>query len=116
MNQQEGKQLLESKVNVNHQQVVIAKTYILQNFETSTTNILHHFTDAFHAQPPEKVVLHPSVPPESQIEQAAMAIVWRLAFAEAIWSLLGLGIIIPHSNLQVFGVSQEWTTYVRFWL
>lgn len=113
MHQDEAGRLLKSRINVSRQHVVVAKAYILKHFEASTLNILNKFANDFEAQPPEKVVLHPSAPLEPQIDQVAKAIIWRLAFGEAIWSLIGMGMLIPtHSNLHEITADQEWTTVV----
>ena len=113
MHQGEAEQLLKSRINVTRQHVVVAKAYILKHFEASTLNMLKNLANDFQAQQPEKVVLDPSAPLEPQIDQAAKAIIWQLAFVEAIWSLIGLGILIPtHSNLHTITANQEWTTVV----
>jgi hypothetical protein len=89
------------------------KAYILDKFEESTINMLNKFLNDFQAQPPEKVVLDPSVQLEPQLDQAAKAIIWQLAFGEAVWSLVGAALLIPkHENLYEIGASQEWTTVV----
>jgi len=113
MNQNEAEKLLRSRINVTRQQVVIAKAYIMSHFEESTLSMLNKFLNDFKAQPPDKVVLHPSVPLEPQIDQASKAIIWRLSFGEAIWGLIGMGLLIPnHQALHEIDADQEWTTVV----
>jgi len=109
----EAERLIQSRVDVTRQHIVLAKAYILKNFQDSPSSMLQGFVRDFHAQKPDKVVLHPSVDLEPQVAQAANAIAWRLAFAEAIWSLIGAGVLIPaHSNLDAIDVNQEYTTIV----
>lgn len=113
MHQDEAKLLIESRINVTRQHVVVAKAHILKYFEASTSNMLRKLIRDLEAQKPEKVVLHPSAPVEPQIAQVAKAIIWQLAFGEAVWSLIGAGILIPaHSNLEPIDANQEWTTIV----
>ena len=113
MNQSEAYQLITSQIIVTRQHIVIAKSHILKNFDASTSHMLKKLLIDLEAQKPLKVVLHPSVPIEPQIAQVAKAIIWELAFGEAIWSLIGLGILIPaRSGLDTIDVNQEWTTIV----
>ena len=113
MHQDEAKRQVESRINVTRQHVVVAKAHILKYFEASTSNMLCKLIRDLEAQKPDKVVLHQSVPLEPQIAQAAKATIWQLAFGEAVWSLIGTGILIPdHSNLHTIDANQEWTTVI----
>lgn len=113
MNQEEAKQAIKSRINVTRQDVIIAKAYILANFQMSTSGMLTKFLRDVEAQKPEKVVLHPSVPPEPQIAQAAKTIIWQLAFGEAVWGLISANTLIPtRSDLYRIDADQQWTTVV----
>ena len=111
MNQDEAKQLLTSQINVTRQHVVIAKAYIVVNFDEEPLKILSRLIRDMEAGKPEKIIFHPSVPLEPQINQASKNVTWQLAFAEAIWSLIHNGILIPTvSHTQTSQADQTWTT------
>lgn len=113
MHQDEVASLIKSQINVTRQHVVIAKAYILKHFEASTQNMLNKFKLDMEAGQPEKVVLHPSVPLKPQIDQAVKAIIWQLAFGEAVWGLINANVIIPMGyDMVTIQAEQQWTTVV----
>jgi len=62
---------------------------------------------------PEKIVLHETVDIEPQIKSVVNGIVWRLSFAEALWGLVGAGMVLPLQNdIIELKHRQEWTTVV----
>jgi hypothetical protein len=61
---------------------------------------------------PKEIVLHPSVDPTPAIIAASEALSWRLAAAEAIWSLVHSGFLIALAASQGSAPSLQWTTVV----
>jgi len=82
------KQMLVDKVVVTNQMVTYAKAFILDNFSSDTTTLIENLLSNVDAKKPEKIVIHQSVDTESQIDQTAKSISWRLAGCEAIWGLI----------------------------
>jgi hypothetical protein len=114
MNEQEMRREISSRVSVTRQDIALAKTFILNNFNTESNKLLQRFLEHVQAHRLDKFVLHDSVPYEPQVKQVASFLSWRLAFDEALWSLIGEAIILPAgSNLFENEAHQEWTTVVR---
>jgi len=102
-----------SGVRVTRQSITVSKSYILSNFNNSSTKMLRRMLEHFEAQQPEKIVLHESIDPFPQIKQVANSLSWQLAFAEAIWGLIGASILIPIRKEYVeLEIHQSWTTVV----
>ncbi|MFC1986610.1 hypothetical protein ACFLWC_06465, partial [Chloroflexota bacterium] len=113
MNQLEAEALIKSQINVTRQQVIVAKSFILKNFNKSTETMLRNLTRSMDIAKPEKVVLHPSVPVEPQISQAVAHITWGLAFGEAVWGLINSTVLIPNGpQLWQISADQQWTTVI----
>ena len=113
MNEREACQAIQSRINVTRQDVVLAKAHILANFQNSTEGMLAKLLRDLHAQRPDRIVLHPSVETEPLVAQAAKAIAYQLAFGEAVWGLIGAGILIPTgTTLTRIDANIEWTTVV----
>ena len=113
MNEKDVRQAISSRVLVTHQYVVIAKSFILNEFNPDSFTLLRCFLEHLQIQPLYKFVLHQSVPTEPQIKLVADFLRWRLAFVEALWALLGEALILPtRSDLAEIDVHQGWTTEV----
>jgi hypothetical protein len=113
MNEPEARQAILSRINVTRQHVVRAKAHILANFQKSTADMLRKLLRDVDAQKPIKLVLNPSISAEPQVAQAAQAITWQLAFGEAVWGLIGAGIMMPtRTSLDRIDANLEWTTVV----
>lgn len=113
MNQGEAEARIKSQINITRQQVIIAKSFILKNFDRSTETMLYSFIRSMEIAKPEKVVLDPSVPLEPQISQVVAHITWGLAFGEAIWGLVNSTVLIPNGpQLWQIAVGQQWTTVI----
>lgn len=113
MNEQQAKEEVNRRIEVSSQKVRIAKGFVLSNFNKSSKKMLTRFLEHVQAQRPEKVVLHESVDPENQLSQAANVISWQLAFAEALWALIGGGLVMPTTNnLHEIDFHQDWTAVV----
>jgi hypothetical protein len=111
MNEQQAKEKIISQVVVTHQDVIIAKSFILANFTPSTDEMRIQFIKYLGVQKPENVVIHQSVDIEPQLSQVADYLRWQLAFVEAVWGLIGEGFLLPQSN-SYSGTEyhQGWTT------
>lgn len=113
MRESEAFSLLEGLIQVTPQQVTIAKSFILKNFDFQTSKIIEKFLLAVEAKIPDKIVIHDTAETEAMIKHAAEGISWTLACCEAIWGLISANMIIP-SNLDLNHVLKTlpWTTVV----
>ncbi len=114
MNEQEIRQEISFRLSVTRQDIALAKSFILNHFTTEANKLLQRFLEHVQAHPLDKFVLHESVPHEPQVKQVASFLSWRLAFAEALWALIGEAIVLPARNdLIEIEAHQAWTTVVR---
>lgn len=111
---------LRADLKVSRVQVLVAKNFILdrmhnakKTIERFTSEVLTDFLISQSAQQPSPVVLHPSVPLESQIDAVLHAFSWKLAFGEAFWELINAGVLLWRRdrwlNIQL---RQKWTTII----
>lgn len=95
MNFDEARAAVLVAAEVTPQTVTLAKAFIVQNFQTDTSQLMRSFVTAMDAQRPEHVVLHQSVDPEPLIVQAGRYLAHTAAAAEAIWSLIHSDVLMP---------------------
>ncbi|MBN2075100.1 MAG: hypothetical protein JW762_06070 [Dehalococcoidales bacterium] len=114
MNQSEAQSFIKSQIKVTRQQVIIAESFVLSNYDKSTENILRNFLQSLGIVKPEKVVFHRPFPLDSQILEVINDFSWRLSFSEAIWGLIHNNILIQHGpTLIQIALNQERTTVVK---
>lgn len=100
------KQEIESNIKVSRQDIALAKDYVLKSFNPNPESLLKKFIEALKVNPVEYVNPEDEVALERQIKEAAAHMSWILAFGEAIWGLIGQGVLIPeHYNLIPLQVS-----------
>lgn len=114
MNQQEAYKLICEKVSVTPQHVVLAKGIILATSgkEDDSDKIIAKVLKANGVEMPRTVVIHPSVDSMPAIIAASQSMSWHLAAAEAIWSLIHHGFLVPMAQLQGNAPTLSWTTVV----
>jgi len=99
------RQQIKSKINVSRQDIALAKDFILKNFNPDPITLFNNFIEKLAVVQVESINPDDEVTLEPQIKQAAVHMSWRLAFSEAIWGLIGQGLLIPeHYNLIPFQV------------
>ena len=99
------------EVEVTRLHLAQMKAFILNDLQEETAKLLWAAERKFECQIPEKVIIHPSVPLDSQIMAVANALSWRVAFSEAIWQLIGEGILLPKDErLMTLSFDVAWTT------
>ena len=86
MNEREAKNLIDERIAVTPQRVLIAKAIIFEasHKESQSSNLIDAVLRANRIEMPDKVVLHQSVDPLPAITAAADALSWQVAAAEAI--------------------------------
>ncbi len=99
------------RVRVTRLHVEQAKAFILDNFVDSTDRLLTALLREYDAKMPDKVIIHPDVPLEPQISQVAISLIWQIAFAEAVWQLIGSGVLLPkNGQFRELSHHVSWTT------
>ena len=110
---EEMRQDISSRVAVTRQDIALAKTFILTNFEPEADTLLQRFLEHVQIRPLDQLVIHSTIPLEPQMKQVALFFGWRLAFTEALWALVGEAIVLPTRNsLFELEARQNWTTVV----
>ncbi len=114
MTTQEAYKLICERVSVTPQHVVLAKGIIIHaaGKEDNSDKIIAEVLKTNQVEMPKEVVLHPSVDAMPAIIAASEAITWRLAAAEAIWSLIHHGFLIPMGIPQGVPPTLTWTTVI----
>lgn len=113
MSPDDAKAHILENVAVTRQMVTIAASYILENFDGDTMQLIRRFLSSVDAEMPQQVVLHQTVDPSPTLDLAASSISWQLAACEAVWNLVASGAVFPASSDmggEVPGLG--WTTVV----
>jgi len=114
MNQQDVSKQLASRVRVTRQQVVIAKGHIINNFNPNPRLLIQGLLKAVEAPSAEKLTIHLTVETEANINAVVEVFSWTLAGCEAIWGLIGAGLLIPiDSNLTSVLPNVGYSTVVQ---
>ena len=113
MNQDDAYKEILDLVSVGHQHVVIAKSFIVREFNPSTRALLEDFMTHVEADKPEKVMIHESVDLDPQLKKIAAYLGWQMAIGEAVWGLIGSGVLLPgHSGyFDIQTTSQGWSNF-----
>ncbi|MCI0773410.1 MAG: hypothetical protein J4N74_08355 [Chloroflexi bacterium] len=101
-------------VTVSHQDVVIAKSFIVRKFRGSTKALLAPFMAHVGDDKPENVVIHESVELDHQLKRVAAYLGWQMAFGEAVWGLIGSSVLVlgQNVNLDLVTTNQGWTNVI----
>jgi hypothetical protein len=75
----------------------------------SSTSLIDQVLGSNGLQFPAQVCIHPTQRPELQLAQISQAFSWSLAAAEAIWSLISGGSLLPNGPLYEWGKHIGWT-------
>ena len=109
----EIREAIIERVNVTKQKVTLVKAFVIEDQLGDSQKILQRVLDNFNSSSPENVVIHNSIDIDPQINRVAEVISWQMAFSEAIWSLIGYGIIQPvREGFFQIHPYQSWTTVV----
>ena len=97
MNPEEVHQQICRAICVTRQDVIIAEAFIRECDTSDTTSMMKQFSVAMEMPVPEKVILDASTI-EKTVRELARSLSWRLAYAEAVWSLIHNGIFLVASD------------------
>lgn len=114
MNPAEAETAIRQHVSVTHQKVLIAKAIAFSAATANCTSdeLIAAVFKANSITVPSRVVLHDSVDTKAALTAVADSISWRLATAEAIWSLIHAGLLFPLSEPTGDAPTVGWTTVV----
>ena len=102
MDPRQAKRLIDERIAVTPQRVVIAKAIILHASanESQSSALIDAVLRGNTIEMPDKVVLHSSVDPLPAITAAAEALSWQVAAAEAILSLIHSDVLVSLADPQ----------------
>ena len=89
---------LRQRISVTRHDVTVAKAYIVSNFQSSTVRLLDDWLKKQGVQLSETVSWDESGDPEPQLQQLANYCRWRLAAFQAVWELMGEGVLLSASG------------------
>lgn len=105
--------IIEQAVEVSPQLRTLAKAYIEDGGSGDAASTEAGFLAHIGATVTEQMLIHPSADVDAAIVAVARAISAKLALAQAVWALIGAGMLVPRSD-QWFQPSMNvgWTTVV----
>lgn len=114
MNPEEAAKAIRKRVSVTHQKVLVAKAIALNAATANCTSddLVAAVLGANGVVAPQTVVVHESEDTDASIAAVADSLSWRLATAEAIWSLIHTGLLFPLSDPRGDAPTINWTTVV----
>ena len=89
LNVEEAGREIREKISVNEQMIVIAKSHIVESFQSNTTSLISSVQSSQEAL---------SISSSNTTDEYALSISWHNAAVEAIWGLVSAGILIPTSS------------------
>jgi len=95
MNFEEARAAVLAAAEVTPQTLTLAKAHIVNKFQQDASALIRAFVVAMDAEPPEHVVINPTVDPEPLITQAGRYLAHSAAAGEAIWGLIHAGVLVP---------------------
>lgn len=114
MSPDEAERYIRQRIVVTPQRVMIAKAIILDLAKSisSSDELIAGVLRANSITLPKPVVLHESVDSKASIVAVGEALSWKLAAAEALWSLIHAGLLFPLGDLRGEPASVDWTTVI----
>ena len=89
---------VRASVRVTPQLVVLAKASVTRDCTGEAATQLGRFLEEVEARAPRSVLIHGSVDVDAQLAALAAYLSAQAAFAEAIWGLVGNGMLVPKSD------------------
>lgn len=88
------------RVEVTHQMVILAKSFMLTNFNQFVSTMLQEFQKQQDATLVQPIVLLETDPAQTntQATNVARFLSWQLAFVEALWDLVHAGTLLPYHD------------------
>lgn len=88
------------RVEVTHQMVTLAKSFMLTNFNQFVSTMLEEFHKQQDATLVQPIVLLETDPAQTntQATNVARFLSWQLAFVEALWDLVHAGTLLPYHD------------------
>jgi hypothetical protein len=115
MTPEEARTRILGSIKVTPQMVVLAKRTIssVAGHQSGASMLIDAVLRENGIAPVKQVIVHPNYDTESECTKAAAWISWEQASAEAIWSLVSTGLLLPSSqSLQPRITGLAWTTIV----
>jgi hypothetical protein len=111
LSEREAFKRFKSQICVTPQQVILAKAFMLENFDPVTSVMINKLLKSLEMAVPEEIILHESADTEDMIKRAAEAVSWTLAGSEGIWGLIYTNLLIPTDHqLNTLVRFPGWTT------
>lgn len=105
--------LIRQAVDVDPQLVLLAKVFLSRGLSGDASTVTDAFLAHVDAGLATPVLVHASVPAETTIAQVARHLSAKLALAEAVWALIGAGLLVPRAEqLHTPDMRIAWTTVV----
>jgi len=103
---------IRARVAVDAQLLLLAKVSLTEHCTGEMQSQVDAFVASLDARYPNPVVIHPSVDVEAAIAGLARNMSAKIALAEALWSLIGAGILVPRGGNSSPRMDVGWTTVI----
>ncbi|MFN8629180.1 MAG: hypothetical protein U0838_02325, partial [Chloroflexota bacterium] len=105
--------LVRSRVQVTAQLLLLAKENLTSNCAGEVGAQVRSFLGALEIRHPDPILIHPSVDVDADLSALALGLSARMALGEAVWALIGAGVLVPRSDRLVSpSMGIAWTTVV----
>lgn len=101
MNKDEARQHIEDQISITHQMLVIAKSFIVKNLQSSPEKMVKVFLNSMGLKYPNEFAFPGSFDDEFALKETAKTLSWAFTVGEALWQLIHSDIIIPTEYLNV---------------
>jgi hypothetical protein len=109
----EIEQLIRARVAVDAQLLLLAKSHLVEHCTGEASSQIDSFLSSLDLRQPDPIVIHPTVDTEAAITALVRSLSAKIAMGEAVWALIGAGIVVPRSSgLTTPRMHVGWTTVV----
>lgn len=106
-------QEIRARVAVDAQLLLLAKVSLTEHCTGEMQSQLDAFVASLDARHPNPVVIHPTVDVEAAIAAVAKNVSAQIALGEALWALIGAGVLVPRSGGNSSPrMAVQWTTVI----
>jgi hypothetical protein len=106
-------QLIRAGVAVDAQLLLLAKSHLVEHSTGEARSQTDAFLSSLNLRQPDPIVVHPTVDTEAAITVLVRSLSAKIALGEAVWALIGAGILVPRSSgLTTPQMHVGWTTVI----
>jgi hypothetical protein len=97
MSDEQLREIVKARICVTHQNVAIAKGLLLKHFQTDADSMIGSALRDLGLTRPDSIVIEGEEDSTTDVQRLGDYFSWSLCIAEALWSLIHAGALIPSS-------------------